>query len=519
MAQRSKPSAVTDISAAATAYREARFSDAATILDRDFDSLTAPQFGDAAILRARIYLKTDPAAAVAFLVRSNARIKAKAQSAAAEMLLGVGYGRLGDEKTALAKLKSAAILARGESQLTNEIEYHRAALAWISRKLDVAERELAAVSPKLDGDTKLEAYVLRGAISAARGKITEQGAILLEATDTLAHMSAPGVLPWAIVASQLAYLARELPGTAIRDAAHREAARIPWTQDLAGLRFTLLRALAWRHALEGDYFNAFRILKEAGKLAPTDAWVVTATTDRAYLATVLNERRWAEQELTEAHELASRVNWRSLDGEESFSLLDLAELYAPIDASLALAYVARYKDAGTRFAATLASRDDRRVGAQESYAFGVVQLALGERSEAQRLLRQAFAVYDSIGYDWRAGRTALALAEATNDPAWRERASVKLASYGRSWLTANVSTPPASLHAGQAAVPQQLGSLTNAQRAVYELLLRGLSTIEIAAEQQRSEFTVRNHIKAIFKAFGVNSRPALLARASGNDRH
>jgi tetratricopeptide (TPR) repeat protein len=405
MARRSQRSSATDISAAAAAYREARFSDAATIIDRDLPNVAGSTFGDAAILRARIYLKTDPAAAVAFLVRSRGRIRPKAQNAAVEMLLGVGYARLGDEKTALGKLKSASILAAESSQLTHEIAYHRAALAWISRKLDVAERELAAVFPNLEGDTLLEAHVLRGAICAARGKIAEQGAILLEATDIVARTPAPGVLPWAIIASQLAYLARELPGTALRDAAHREAARIPWTTDLTGLRFTLLRALAWRHALEGDYFNAFRILKEAAKLAPTDAWVVTATTDRAYLATVLNERRWAEQELTEAHELASRVNWRSLDGEESFSLLDLAELYAPIDASLALAYVARYKDAGTRFAATLASRDDRRVGAQESYAFGVVQLALGERSEAQRLLRQAFTVYDSIGYDWRPNGT------------------------------------------------------------------------------------------------------------------
>ena len=392
-------------------------------------------------------------------------------------------------------------------------------MAWISRKLDVAERELAGVFPQLEGDVLLEAYVARGAIAAARGKIAEQGAILLEATDVLGRMAKPGVLPWAIIASQLAYLARELPGTGLRDAARRECARLPWTPDLAGLRFTSLRALAWRNALDGDYFNAFRILKEAAKIAPTDAWVVTATTDRAYFATVLNERRWAEQELSEAHDLAARVNWRSLDGEESFSLLDLAELFAPIDASLALAYVARYKDAGTRFAATLASRDDRRVGAQESYAFGVVQLALGDRAEAQRLLREAFAVYDAIGYDWRAGRTALALSGATHDPVWRERAFEKLTAYGRSWLAPGIAaTPSAPAYAETSPTLPGVASLTNAQRAVYELLLRGRSTAEIADEQRRSEFTIRNHIKAIFKAVGVNSRPALLARASGNDR-
>jgi DNA-binding NarL/FixJ family response regulator len=134
------------------------------------------------------------------------------------------------------------------------------------------------------------------------------------------------------------------------------------------------------------------------------------------------------------------------------------------------------------------------------------------------LLRAAFNVYDAIGYDWRAGRAALALAEATNDGAWRERAAVKLAPYGRSWLSATVSTSPTHRHAEHATAAPEMQSLTKAQQAVYELLLRGRSTAEIAAEQQRSEFTVRNHIKAIFKAFGVNSRPALLARASGNDR-
>ncbi|MBD5657068.1 MAG: helix-turn-helix transcriptional regulator [Candidatus Eremiobacteraeota bacterium] len=67
-------------------------------------------------------------------------------------------------------------------------------------------------------------------------------------------------------------------------------------------------------------------------------------------------------------------------------------------------------------------------------------------------------------------------------------------------------------------MPAELATLTKAQRAVYDLLVRGRSTSEIAAELGRSEFTVRNHIKVIFKAFRVNSRPALLARVSGTDR-
>jgi DNA-binding NarL/FixJ family response regulator len=144
----------------------------------------------------------------------------------------------------------------------------------------------------------------------------------------------------------------------------------------------------------------------------------------------------------------------------------------------------------------------------ESYSFGMVQHALGESDEAARLLREAWKIYDRIGYDWRAGRAAAALAAATGDDGWKEKAAQKLRPYGRSWLVSSAST-------NALPAPAELAALTPAQRAVYEQLLRGLSTAQIAAEQGRSEYTIRNHVKAIFKAFRVRSRPALIARAIG----
>ena len=57
--------------------------------------------------------------------------------------------------------------------------------------------------------------------------------------------------------------------------------------------------------------------------------------------------------------------------------------------------------------------------------------------------------------------------------------------------------------------------LTRAQHEVYELLLKGISTREIAEELERSEFTVRNHIKVIFKKLKVNSRAALMSASLG----
>jgi DNA-binding NarL/FixJ family response regulator len=41
----------------------------------------------------------------------------------------------------------------------------------------------------------------------------------------------------------------------------------------------------------------------------------------------------------------------------------------------------------------------------------------------------------------------------------------------------------------------------------------GLSTRQIAVNLGRSEYTVRNHVKAIFKALKVKSRATLIARA------
>jgi DNA-binding CsgD family transcriptional regulator len=57
--------------------------------------------------------------------------------------------------------------------------------------------------------------------------------------------------------------------------------------------------------------------------------------------------------------------------------------------------------------------------------------------------------------------------------------------------------------------------LTPAQRAVFDLLMQGRKTAEIARVLGRSTYTVRNHVKAIFKIFGVSSRPALIVRALG----
>ena len=53
--------------------------------------------------------------------------------------------------------------------------------------------------------------------------------------------------------------------------------------------------------------------------------------------------------------------------------------------------------------------------------------------------------------------------------------------------------------------------LTPARRYVLVALRSGLSVSEIARAMGRSPFTVRNHIKEIYRTYDVRSRPPLLA--------
>jgi len=507
MRRRAASKPVPDPAYAQELYRNARFSEAAEVLEkREAAGTLDPQN---ALLLARIYLVRDPARSLLYLTDRSKLFTSKVLRGESGLLQGAAYARLGDHASAATRLKAAATDCAGHADLLCAVRYQQATSAWMQRKLDSAQHILNRVDwSEATAPVRIQQYVLQGAIQASRGNLTEQGGTLLEALRYVRQQERPSVLHWAYVVSQISYLARELYSPSLREAAYEEVSKVPWTADISDTQFITLRAVGWCHALEGDYFNAFRRLKEASQIAPSPAWRVMSLCDRSYLARCLGETRWAEQERSDARDLAATVNWKALDGEERFALCLLGELFAETDAPLALAQIAEYRKAGKQFAPILASSDDRRVTALESYSLGVVQRALGDSAEAVRLISQAYDIYDGIGYRWRAGRSAKALAQLTGQTSWKERAATALGVYPRSWLVEERARPPVQPLRG-------VELLTASQQAVYEQLVLGLSTRDIARQLNRSEFTIRNHVKAVFKTLGVKSRASLVARATG----
>lgn len=510
-AKSGSPRAVPALDAALDAYQAARFDEATQLLNATLEGSAST---DAALLLARIALKRgNPGTVLSLLTDYRSILRTRAAEAQTAILKGTAFARLGDPKSASAQFAVAQPLVRGDTGLSAELLYARASAEWIERKLDAATRTLARLPATMDADLDVQAHVLRGAIAAAHERLAEQGAILLDALRNV-HTVGSSVQPRAVLVAQIASLANELPSTELRDAALEEVAEVPWTRELGDWHFHTLRALAWRHALDGDEFNAFRRLKEAVSVTPSTAWRVAALADRAFLATAFGEERWAAQELRDAHELASTVDWATVEGEEKFALPLLAEMFAARDPAVAMSYVATFKRVGKSYARVLASHQDRRVEALEAYCLGRVQLELGERAEARRLLERAWTIYDEMGIRWRTARAALALSKISDASAWRVRAARAIEPYPRSWLARAVDVPPTGhLRPTQSPTAQRL---TPAQRAVFDLLMEGRKTADIAKALGRSTYTVRNHVKAIFKSFGVRSRSTLIVRAISN---
>lgn len=486
------------------AYAAARFREAAALYDRHAAG-TAEIPADVVFVRARIALDADPASAVDLLLAHRAGFVQKADRLTAELLLGSSFAQLREFAAADAHFERARTLLDRRSLVQS------AALAAARGRRYICESrigdawrcyESTLVDVRTEG--QIESERLKGEIHLAESRSGEAADSLLRLLALMQGNIDAKLALWYRAVTQLAHLACELPApAAAAAAADALAVRPSWSPDFAADRFQALRALAWRKTLAGDRLGSFRYLREAGAVAeglgsaPLRAIVLL---DRAFFARTAHEEHWCANELAAATDLLRDVDWARAGVLERTALPLFAEALAASDPDAAAAAIARYF--------TLSRTFDPVATA----ARGMVHFANGRTREAVRDLSAAYDEFDRLGSDWRAGKAALALAHATAHARWQLLALEKLEFYASSWLyeqAASLAVPPQSSGGS---------SLTPMQERVFNMICEGLSTDAIAARLGRSRSTVRNHLKLIFKALGVRSRSALVAKAARSGR-
>lgn len=480
-------------------WEEGRFSEAAAIYDADAGP--DPDF-EAVLLRARAYLKSDAAPSAIDLLERRRSPKGSS-SALHSMVTAQAYAQVGNYTSADQLFDEAAASARGDAELITDISYYRAQRYLFERRTGEARTLLPDVQALAAEFGQLRALHLESFILEIEGRHREEALVLMQLLARMdpsrtSHME---IRAWA--SNALAGLARELYLPEALPEIERQLTGADWPPDFDDRRFQTLRALGWACALRGDYFNAFRHLRLASKKATSDAWRAIAAAERAELARCKGEAIWSRQELAEAEEYATSVDWNSTRDNARLGLLLLADLFVPLDAAKASYYRSKFAEFENIKAPNFFYRDDPRLKALAQYSSGIVDLALGRKRAGLDALGSALTIFDAHSYEWRAGRCALHLYRETADEAHLTLASERLRHYMYSWLGDQLRD-----------VSQRSQHLTPMQQRIYDMLCNGLSTEQIVKKLGRSESTVRNHIKALLKATGLKSRVALVASAT-----
>jgi len=351
------------------------------------------------------------------------------------MLLGAAHARINAGDIAAECFREAIVhsISSMDPALEAEVEFYKGlaalgddclddARAACFRGLDVTWSETLESS---DGvRVPLEHIFSRlqellGVIDAADGKYSDFLAHARSALAILDKCPTPDVYQEAFALRNLSILARDFD---IEADARLLMTRVPsllWTDEICRVQFTTFEALGWCSALRGDSVAALRSFRRAESVASTDPERILIGVDRALLAREFGHRPMAIEEVENALQLAEAFDWERAAGDSRDALLSLAQAAAGISPSRARAALDRYTSIRNSIDSTFAARIEPRARAEEAYTHGLVLRAEGRDTASGERLEAAFETWKSIGYEWRAGRAALELAELNGADVFR----------------------------------------------------------------------------------------------------
>lgn len=440
---------------------------------------------------------------------SNLRPQNERRRIERDIWLGTAYAATGDVPSGLRLLERALGELRSPDNLFYTALFQKAHTLWMERRWEQLQ---GIVSQLLDAPDPLfrgRGYLMRAWIHAGKNRDARaQARDCGRALDEFDSMPHPDMRVRLSTLMSLSALARELGLESIAQRVRTAYEGLHPTGGMQVQYYKMTRILGWIDALDGDELAAFRSFRRAAELAPNDFWHVQCLTDRATLARAAGERAFVLDQLYAAHDMASRLHWNDALEEDRLTLLNLAELFADVDASLAQRYLAQFRSLRTPMDRRMGFSSDERVHALQAYPAGMALLRLGETAEAREMLRTAYEIFSQFDYGWRAALAALGLHKATHDPHWLSLARKAIKRWPNSWIAREIRT------AQSRAESEEESLLTPAQRPILRLLMEGRRNADIAHVLGKSPHTIRNHIAEIFRAFDVTSRGELIALLS-----
>ncbi|HZW53752.1 MAG TPA: hypothetical protein VFF00_06945, partial [Candidatus Elarobacter sp.] len=465
----------TGVVSAADSLRDARVALRAALYDAALELLNgcedwpAQLAEPAVILKAETIFRRDPVEAIGYLSSVEDLVTSPAGKFELAIHMGRAHAAARGFSQAESRYADARALMHAAPHGMHTMAYHDLRMRWLRRECDpgAPEAQLAIAHP--DPSIASAAYAFRAWLHAGKGDYAAHVADLCRAVDYATAQTADPV-DVATLATSIHALAQVGFETADGDAvaaARRAAGALAWTPDVARQHYTTVRAFGWDAFMRGRAGEAQWAFKDARMLAPTVTWRVTAHLDRASVARFSGNEFWAAEELAQADALAYDVRWESMYGEDRQVLVMLAVLHAPTDAPRAQRYASMYSRIGTENVDPgLAVSGDRRALAHQKYALGRIEQTMGRREAAVAALEEAYAIFDSASFQYRAALTASALAELTGEERWHRAGTRHASSYPDCPLAALTENPVAR----EDAMPAQLSPL---QRQIARALWSG----------------------------------------------
>ncbi|MBD5654699.1 MAG: helix-turn-helix transcriptional regulator [Candidatus Eremiobacteraeota bacterium] len=408
-------------------------------------------------------------------------------------------------KPALAAKDFEAVrrsLARDPAATLGWPVYFMALEAWLRADYAVAEEY---IRKNLDAEADVPtSLVLLGWIEVKAEHYARAGTFFMEALERHRATGTIDLRLQGTVIHAVSVVAEETVDLKLARRLEAHVAEMAWPEtSLRVERFNYLVNASYIALLEGKLDLAFLRAREAVVRAPNAAYEAIGEVTIAAVCRAIGDDVAGLMQLRRAWALLRENRWGAADDEQRVALTGFAFFAAsdmPAEARKAMTlYHSLTAKANTRNSL----HRDRRVTAFELMAAGRIAVALGNTERARRAFEKALQIWQALQYDMRAAIVALELRRLTRKSAYEAPVRAVLVRAPSAWLGAQLA--PAE---------GPLAFVSPAERLVLAGLLEGKSAKAIASTLDRSVNTINNHTRRIFKAFGVNSRAAVLARCA-----